>query len=198
MIKFSQTVQDILAQPVIEAFYLVEVVLSPTNSYKTSTYFRELTIYNGVTPVATYLGDGKIVRIDTPKLSSTVDRELFKISFADPNFTFGATIDSGLIGKIVDVKLGFVNQTTKQVETDISNIITIYRGAIDSTDYSINTAETGEVLLNIGCSSPMNDLDMTKPFYTTKDASASRDSSDTAFDQIYEGSGVLQLKWGKV
>lgn len=172
--------------------------MSESVSYKSTTFFRDVTTMNGATPIATYLSDGKIVSIDAPKLSSTVDREIFKISFADPNFTFGATIDSGLIGKLVDVKIGFVNQTTKQPELDAENVITVYRGNIDSSDYAINTAEIGEVLLNVGCSSPMNDLDLVKAFYTTKDAASTRDSSDTAFDQIYEGSGILQLKWGKV
>jgi hypothetical protein len=152
---------------------------------------------NGATPVNTYYNDGRLVQIDSPRLSSSVDRELFKISFADPTFAIGVEVDSGLIGKMVDVKVVFVNQSTKLPELDLANILTVYRGKIDSTEYSINTATTGEVILNVNCSSPMNDLDMTKPFYTTKDATFGRDSSDTSFDQIYEGSGVLQLKWGK-
>lgn len=197
MIQFSTTVRDILAQPTIEAFYLVEVYVSPQTIYRSTTYYRDVIITNNSTPVNTYYNDGKLIQVDTPRLSSTVDRELFKISFADPSFTFGASVDSGLIGKLVDVKLGFVNQLTKLPELDISNLLTIYRGKIDSTEYSINTADTGEVLLNVNCSSPMNDLDLTKSFYTTKDAASGRDISDTSFDQIYEGSGVLQLKWGK-
>jgi len=197
MIQFSQTVSSILSQPAIEAFYLVEVSISPTVIYRSTSYYRDVVVLNGSTPISTYINDGRLVQIDSPRLSSTVDRELFKISFADPTFTFGAEVDSGLIGKMVDVKVGFVNQTTKLPELDISNLLTVYRGKIDSTEYSINTATTGEVLLNVNCSSPMNDLDMTKPFYTTKDATFGRDASDTSFDQIYEGSGVLQLKWGK-
>jgi hypothetical protein len=152
---------------------------------------------NGQTPVNTYYNDGRLIQIDSPRLSSTVDRELFKISFADPTFTFGASVDSGLIGKMVDVKVAFVNQSTQLPELDTSNLLTVYRGKIDSTEYSVNTGVNGEVVLNVSCSSPMNDLDMSKPFYTTKDATFGRDSSDTSFDQIYEGSGVLNLKWGK-
>jgi hypothetical protein len=197
MIQFSTTVRNILSQPTIEAFYLVEVYVSSGTTYRSTTYYRDVVITNNSVPVTTYYNDGKLVQVDSPRLSSTVDRELFKISFADPTFTFGASVDSGLIGKLVDVKVGFVNQTTKLPELDIANLLTVYRGKIDSTEYSINTSVTGEVLLNVSCSSPMNDLDLTKSFYTTKDATFGRDSSDTSFDQIYEGSGVLQLKWGK-
>jgi hypothetical protein len=168
MIQFSTTVRNILSQPTIEAFYLVEVYVSSGTTYRSTTYYRNVVITNNSV-----------------------------ISFADPTFTFGASVDSGLIGKLVDVKVGFVNQTTKLPELDIANLLTVYRGKIDSTEYSINTSVTGEVLLNVSCSSPMNDLDLTKSFYTTKDATLGRDSSDTSFDQIYEGSGVLQLKWGK-
>jgi hypothetical protein len=197
MIQFSETIRGILSQPTVEAFYLVEVILSPSITYRSTNYYRDVVTKNGATPVNTYYNDGRLVSVDSPKLSSTVDRELFKISFADPSFTFGADVDSGLIGKLVDVKLAFVNQLNTLPELDISNLLTIYRGKIDSTDYSINTASTGEVLLNVSCASPMNDLDLTKSFYTTKDATFGRDPSDTSFDQIYEGSGVLQLKWGK-
>ena len=93
---------------------------------------------------------------------------------------------------------GFVNPTTKLPELNLNDTILIYSGTIDGTGYSINTAEIGNSILNVTCSSPMGDLDFRRPIYTTKDSMRSRDPSDTSCDQIYEGSGQLQLKWGKV
>jgi hypothetical protein len=191
MIEFSSTVVQILSNPTIEGFYLVDI---QSGLYRTTSYFRDITLSNGVT----YPNDGKLLAVDPPQLSSVVDREIYKISFADPDFTNGPAADYGLVGKTVEVRLGFVNQTTKLPELDISNTILIYSGTVDGTGYSINTAEIGSSVLNVTCSSPMGDLDFRRPLYTTKDSMRSRDPADTSCDQIYEGSGQLQLKWGKV
>jgi hypothetical protein len=191
MIEFSSTVVQILSNPTIEAFYLVDV---DSGLYRTTSFFRDVTLSNGVT----YASDGKLISVDPPQLSSTVDREIYKIALADPNFTLGSASEIGLIGKLVEVRIGFVNQATNLPETNILNTIIVYKGAIDGTSFNVNTASIGEVTLNITCSSPMADLDLRRPIYTTKDSIRSKDPSDTSFDQIYEGSGQLQLKWGKV
>lgn len=191
MIQFSEKVKQILSQPTIEAFYLVDV---DSGLYRTTSFFRDITLSNGVT----FSNDGRLLSVDPPQLSSTVDREIYKISIADPDFNSGDSADRGLIGKLVEVRIGFVNQATNLPETNIVDTVLVYRGKIDGTSYIVNTNTIGEAVLNVTCSSPMADLDLRKPIYTTKDAARSREPSDTSCDQIYEGSGQLTLKWGKV
>ena len=43
----------------------------------------------------------------------------------------------------------------------------------------------------------MADLDAVKPFYTTKDFVRQLNPDDSCFDQIYHGSGFVNLNWGK-
>jgi hypothetical protein len=191
MIEFSSTVVQMLSNPTIEGFYLVDL---QSGLYRTTSYIRDITLSNGVT----YLSDGKLISVDPPQLSSVVDREIYRISIADPDFTSGASAESGLIGKTIEVRLGFINQSTKLPELNIADTVLIYKGTVEGTGYSIDTATVGSSVLNVTCSSPMSDLDYRRPLYTTKDAMRSRDPTDTSCDQIYEGSGQLQLKWGKV
>lgn len=188
MIQFNSTIQSIISQPTVELFYLVTI-----GSYKTTNYFRAITLSNG----EVFPADGRLMQVDPPQLSSTVDRELYKISFADPDFYFGTEFPTNLVGTEVSVRVGFVDQSTKQPLTQISNTVIIYKGAVDGTSYSIETENSGESVWLVTCASPMNDLEMVRAMYTSKDAIKLSFPGDTSFDQIYEGSGDVELKWGK-
>lgn len=193
MISFSTAVVEILSQPTIESFYLVRIMNGVTELYSTTSYFRNITLSNGVT----YYSDGRLLSVDAPQLSSTVDRELYRIAIADPDFNSGAAADAGLIGKQAEVRLCFVSHSTKMPLTSVADCPTVYKGTVEGTSYSIETAGVGESVLSLSCSSPMADLDLRRPIYLSKDTTSSRNPLDTFCDQIYEGSGQLTLKWGK-
>jgi len=188
MITFSTTVQQVLTAPVVEAFYLVNF-----NGYLTTNYFTNVAMSNG----ETYLSDGRLLQVDSPQLSTTVDRELYKITFADPSFSFGPTVDSSIVGKPVSVRLGFINQSTKQPYTNIADTFLIYKGKVDNGAYVVKTDEIGEVTFVLTCASPMADLDAVKALYSTRDSLRDISPRDTSFNQIYEGAGQIELKWGK-
>jgi hypothetical protein len=194
MINFSPTVVEVLAQPTIESFYLVRVLDGATVMYSTTSYFRDITLSNGTI----YYSDGRLLSVDTPQLSSSVDRELYKIAIADPDFNSSEAADAGLVGKQVEVRLCFVSHITKNPLTNIADCPLVYKGTVEGTNYTIETATVGESVLSISCSSPMSDLDLRRPIYLSKDTVSSRNPLDTCCDQIYEGSGQLTLKWGKV
>lgn len=193
MISFSTAVIEILAQPTIEAFYLVRIMDGSTEIYSTTSYFRDIALSNGVT----YYSDGRLVSVDAPQLSSTVDRELYRIAIADPEFNSAESADSGLVGKQAEVRLCFVSHITKLPLTNVWDSPIVYKGTIEGTNYTIETAGVGESVLSLSCSSPMADLDLRRPIYLSKDTVSSRNPLDTCCDQIYEGSGQLTLKWGK-
>ena len=43
----------------------------------------------------------------------------------------------------------------------------------------------------------MSDLDMVKPFISSKDGMDQKSATDTSFDEVYEDNEIT-LKWGKV
>jgi hypothetical protein len=190
MITFTNTVIEILSNPSLEAFYVVEI---GNNLYRITSYQRDITLSNG----KTYISDGRLLGVDPPQLSSTVDREVYKILLSDPEFISGLDIESSFVGQFAEVRLCFVNPITGQPEVDIENTALIYRGTVDSAAYSIDTSIIGDVTLSISCSSPMYDLDLIKPVYLSKDYIRGLDSADNSCDQVYQGSGQLSLKWGK-
>jgi hypothetical protein len=188
MIVFSQNIEIALQQPTIEAFYLVDFA-----GEKTTNYYADITLSNG----DIFEANGRLIEIDPPKLSTSVDRELYKISFADPEMDYGNLAEEAIVGRPVVVRLGFVNQTSRQPYTDVADTVIVYKGKVDSGSYNINSANIGEAVFSISCASPMADLDLVKTLLTSKDALKDIDPNDNSFSSIYEGSGQIQLKWGK-
>jgi len=188
MIQFNATLTNLFQQPNIELFFLVQI-----NTYKTTDYFKDLNVGGN-----TYLADGKLIATDPPQMSTTVDREIYKIALADPQFLFGPELDNTLVGKKAIIRMGFVNPTTKQPYVEIENTLLVYEGIIEAPAFEVVTENIGESKLLISCSSPLGNLDAIKVLTTTKDALKYIDASDTSFDQVYEGSGAQIIKWGKV
>lgn len=187
MIQFSPTIVQILQNPTIEAFYLIKI-----HTYKSTSYFTDIT-FEG----ETYVADGRLMSADPPRMSAIVDRELYKVILADPDYSFGTLLGNNLIGRNFEVRLIFVDPVTQLPYLEYANTLLIYKGTVDSTAYAVDTGNTGEVAISISGASPMSDLDLTKPFYTSKEFIRNISSNDTSFDQVYEGSGNVNLKWGK-
>ena len=189
MITFSNTIQTLLQQPVIESFLLVEVGAT----YKTTDFYSNITLSNGVT----YTNDGSLIKADPPQLSTNVDREQYKLVFQNVNFTAGETFEQTPVGLLVTVRAGFVDPDTSLPYTNIADTVLIYKGRVESSGFSIETSEIGNTVVAISCSSPMADLERTNKLFTSKDALRNIDPDDTSFEQIYENAGQILLKWGK-
>lgn len=195
MIQFNSTITQLLQEPVIESFILIKFKKPSSNEYyRETSYIYDLTLDNS----EIYYSYGRILSFDPPKLSTSVDREQYKLAFADTSMYFGEYADEGLVGLPIEVRIGFVDTTNNTPLTQLENTLLIYKGQIDNGSYAINTNEVGESIFNISCTSPMSDLDLTKVFYTSKEFLKKLNPEDTSFDQIYEGSGQLELKWGRV
>jgi hypothetical protein len=191
MITFSNNVVTALADPVIESFYLVRLGHA-TPVYKTS-YFRDLIMSDG----NTYLSDGALVNIDPPRLSSEVDREIFKIVLTDVGVNLATLINDGLVGTSVEARLGFVNQSTRQPYQDIADTVIVYKGRVDSVTRVITTENIGEIAYTLECSSPMGDLDLVRTYLTTQDYLDKKYPGDNSYELIFVGAGPVNLKWGK-
>lgn len=163
------------------------------SGYRSTSFYSNVTLSNG----EVFVSDGAIISVSPPQLTSSVDRELFRVALADPNLLLGNLIGStGLATKLLEVRFCFLDVNSQPL-TDLQDTLLAYKGVVDSTGYTYSTENIGEIVLNISGSSPMADLDTTRNFYTSKEFVKTININDTTYDQIYEGSGVVRLKWGK-
>jgi hypothetical protein len=100
MRNISASIQLLLAQDYIDTFYLV--ALGATRRH--TTINRNIT-FNG----DLFLGNSELASVEPPRLSSVVDREPYKVSYVDPLFTFRSEFETGMVGQVVIIYLGFIN-----------------------------------------------------------------------------------------
>jgi uncharacterized protein YdbL (DUF1318 family) len=195
MRQTSAAVQTILESGNINFFYMVKI---GTVIYNV-TANRDMT-FNG----DLYSGSNKLMSVSAPRLSSVVDRETYKLTFADPAFEWRPLFEEGFVGETMSVYLGFYNNTAGtlggvapgQPMLSPTDVITAYEGTVDTTAYAIDMNEN--VIASIEGSSPMGALGAVKTFYTSKENLFEINPADTAFNQIFEGSSAITLMWGKI
>jgi hypothetical protein len=194
MIQFSTNIQTILSTFPIESFYMLRISnQNGTVIYSSTDYFMDISLSNGYT----YTADSLLLSVDAPQLSSSVDREQYKIILSDPSFSQAATIESNIVGKYLETRIGFINQTTGLPYLTVSDTLVVYKGRIESAGYVIDSGEIGESKLQITGSSPISNLDQKNGIYLSKEMIRGTNGNDSCCDQIYQGSGTLALKWGK-
>jgi hypothetical protein len=187
----------ILNSPVIEAFYTVQIEIpaGSGNFKRFSTYYTDVALSDG----RIFTANTNIVKIDLPKISTSVDSSKYTIAFSDPEFSLGLYAEGGIVGAPAEVRLVLINQTTGLPETTVANTILVYKGQVDSTGYQINTSELGESTFVLVCGSPVSNLSAIKSVYASKTFMREKiNVNDSCFDQVYQGSGKIRLKWGKV
>jgi len=193
MITFSAAMITAMSTQPVDYFHMIKIVNELGAVTKAVTTHWANVLINSVT----YLADGSLVRFDPPQITTTVDREQYKFILADPSFNEAAATEASLVGHRVEVRVGVLHATTKQPLTNLSDTLLVYAGRIDGASYNIKTDRIGESLLQITCASPLADLDMKRMLYCSRDFVRGRHPDDSSCDQVYGGSGVLALKWGK-
>jgi hypothetical protein len=195
MITFNSIkINELLQLSEVSSFVLVDiggVILTTDYPYNLTTSDNK-----------TFLSDGRLVSLDPPQLSSSVDTSSYKIILADSELSLGALFEQQkLIGKTASVRIGFVDLTLpvdQQIPlTNINDTILVYQGQIDSFGYEISSETIGSALMMVNFTSPMASLDLIKPYWGSKNFIQSLSPGDTSFDQVYQGSGKIKLKWGR-
>lgn len=165
---------------------------------------RDTTLpYDMVFEGNTYSSDNGLFIIEQPRQSTVVDREVYKLTYLDPNFEFRARFETGFVGTQLIVRIGFINTTESVLGgaqpgmplLNPEDCIIAYVGNVDTHGYS--TTDDSNVIVAIESSSPMASLSMVKPFNTSKEAQRQVDATDSAYDYIYIGSRSINLLWGK-
>lgn len=195
MRKVSDNVKLLVASGNISGFILVKmagIFLHTTLPYDIN-----------IAGLGYFSANNNLIAFDAPRQSSVVDRETYKISYTDPTFEFREIFHKGVVGTPVSTYIGFMN-TTEDILGDalpgqpllnLEDILITYIGTIDSHGYS--TTEDNAVIVVFECSSPMANLGISKPFFTSQDSLKQVNPNDTAFDQVYIGSREVNHLWGK-
>jgi hypothetical protein len=187
MRTFSSTVQNLIAQDTVDFFFLIDLEFSTT--YRLSSLPYDVTFGGN-----TYSANGAVLEVDSPKFSSVVDRESYRVVvIEDDNNTFKGEIEQNVVGKDMIVRVGFFDTNGDPVLTT-DDVLLIYKGYVDSPAISNNFDSK---LVTFEGTSPMSDLDMVIPFIGSKNGIKQKDNSDESFSNIY-GESVIKLKWGKV
>lgn len=188
MRQFPTSIQTILNSDIIKYAFLIKLEFN--NTYYLTSFNRNIT-YGG----NTYIADGGLYEYDSPKFSSIVDRESYKIIIADILDQMVEEFRINVVGKPITVKVALLNSSEEPL-LGSGEVLDVYSGTVDSPSID-NSFE--EKLAILEGTSPMSDLDMTRSFLTSKDSMSQNrgNEQDTSFDEVYKNSQVT-LKWGKI
>ena len=186
MRKLSAAALAALNLPNPKFYLLAEIQFSPVLRL-TSTPF-DIT-YNG----QVFSSTNSIIGFGPPRVSSTVDREVYELSFLDHDNFFQSYLRSGITGKFLTVYAGFFNEYDVPLR-DVGDVMIAYRGFIDSGKI-INDGEKKQGI--ISAASPMASLDSIGGYIVSKDGMDQVSQTDTSFDDVYVGGKSINLKWGK-
>jgi len=134
-----------------------------------------------------------IVSFGPPRVSSSVDREIYELSFLDHDNFFQSQLRAGINGKLLTVYAGFFDANDTPL-LGASDVLVAYRGFIDSGKIVNDGSIKQGIIL---AASPMASLDVTGGYIVSKDGMDQVSTTDTSFDDVYVGGKSVNLKWGK-
>lgn len=176
--------------PIPEIYLLAEI---NTPSPVRLTSWPSNLVYNG----STYYANSAIVGFGSPRVSSSVDREIYELVIADQTNQYQALWRNGMTGCQLTVYLGTVNSAGFPV-TDVSNVIIAYRGVIDNL---VVTNDLESKFARFQAGSPMVNLDAVSGVLVCKDGIrrlAAPPIVDTSFDEVIVNAKEVTLHWGKI
>jgi len=186
MRQFSTAVQQVLDSDYIQFTYLIKLSFN-------STYYLTSNSYDLEYKDDVYIANGGVYEFDSPKFSTVIDRESYKIVISEVLNQLYAEFRNNVIGKDIEVFVAIKDSGDQYMLGD-DDVLRIYKGTVDKPVITNNFDEKLAVLEG---TSPMSDLDMSKPFITSRDGMDQKSSTDTSFDEIYKNSEI-NLKWGKI
>jgi hypothetical protein len=184
--QFSTAVQTVLDSDLIEFVFLIKLNFN-------SAYYLTSNSYDVVYDGNTYLANSGLYEFDSPKFSTVVDRESYKVVISELFEEMMPEFKYNVVGKSIEVYVA-LQDANGQLLTTTADVLSVYKGVVDKPSIS-NDFETKLAILE--GTSPMSDLDMVKTFISSKDGMDQKSATDTSFDEVYEDSEIT-LKWGKV
>lgn len=206
MKKLSDIVLDYLEDGFFSSFYLIKISLDSIDIYYSSLPY-DVTFEGNL-----YIANSNLVNINAQKMSTIVDKETFKIKFADPDFIFRPYCDNMSVNGNISVRIGFFNTSNLPIYStgnlgpfkpstpilDPLDMITVYEGYIEKPTYIFS--QNDGILLELECSAPLGALDANNVMYTSTFSLKQRipyNVIDTCFDQITLGGKRQEILWGR-
>jgi hypothetical protein len=186
MRQFSSAIQTVINSDNVSFAFLIKLEFN--NDYYLTSYQHDLT-YDG----NTYLASAGLYEFDSPKFSSVVDRESYKVVISEVLDTLIPEFRYNVVGRPISVFVVLLD-TNGDPLLGVNDVLSVYSGFVDKP---VITNNFEEKLAVIEGTSPMADLDMVRSFMTSKAGMDQVSSSDTSFDEIFENKEI-SVKWGKV
>lgn len=194
----SENIKILLRQDFVDVFILAKIEPAAETTIRYTTLPYDVT-YKG----QLYSSSNLLQGIDAPKLSTVLDKDSYKIVFADPDFTLRSSLEYGMYNSELTVIGGFVNTLSSTIGgaepgqplLEDADTFMAYKGNVDMYAYKVDTS--GDTFVTLEGASPMGALGLTKSLLTSKEWMRARHTTDTSFDQIYIGSKQETIKWGK-
>jgi len=142
----------------------------------------------------TYLKGSKVLSFGPPRVSSSVDRQIYELIVADSNDELQEKIRAGIVGVSLSVYIGFYDQATGQPMLNPEDVVLAYEGAIDSGAIAV---DDNSKLCKLQAASPMGKLDALGAYMVSRDGMDQVNTDDTSFDEVIAGSKEVNFKWGK-
>ena len=186
MRAFSSAVQTVLDSDLIEYAFLIKLDF-------TTSYHLTSNAYDVVYDSDTYLANGGLYEFDSPKISTVLDRESYKVVVSELLDEMMPEFKTNVVGKPIEVRVA-LRDAAGQLMLDAADVLLVYKGVVDKP--TINNDFDAKLAVIEG-TSPMSDLDLVRTFITSKDGMDQKSATDTSFDEVYDNTEIT-LKWGKV
>lgn len=138
-------------------------------------------------------GGADLQAVDTPRVSSSVDKEKFRVVFSGRDSIPLLEQKSNLSGRELEVWVGYHDEDGIPVNDSFNKMMLAYRGGIDQNAIQ-NDFESIRVMIT--GTSPLVNLDQRGGYPVSKDGMDQINTNDTSFDFLYKGSSKT-LEWGK-
>ncbi len=140
-----------------------------------------------------YSSNNTLITFGPPRVSSSVDREIYELMFIDHDNLVQQELRLGITGKKVTVYAAFFDSSNSLL-LNSNDVLIAYEGTIDSGKV-VNDGATKQGIISVA--SPMAALDSIGGYIVSKDGMDQVSSIDTSFDDVYVGGKTINLKWGK-
>ena len=199
---FSSNVQSALNASKVDFFFLIRLDFNrPSGPIQASKIkkFSNLPkdiIYN----TETYTGSSGLFEYDSPKFSSVVDREAYKIVITDLINEISTEMRNNIVGHDIEVRVGFLDPNGEPY-LNPQDVLLVYKGFIDRP--ILQSTQENKLAVLEG-TSPMADLDMVRSFMSSKAGIGLRsvidsegNPTDTSFNFIYDNEEIM-IRWGRI
>jgi hypothetical protein len=140
-----------------------------------------------------YIAEFPVMEIQLPTFNTIVNREMAVLNLSDVALEFESLLYYAGIGTPVWLYRG-VYDADNQPLLNTQHVELMYKGYVDKTP---RAEKDGQRFIAMTTTSPMHDLERSRPIVASKAWARSVDPTDTSFDHILSSKKSTELGWGK-